>query len=265
MTIDELATLPVAPGLDQQYTGESGLSKEYIDKAVWFNGPSGSIFLKFVPQDMTKQDIRAALGFLGPINRINIGLNKTGKRMAFIHFDHWYQTGASLEVRHHIVSMFSRYHEVYTTKGILRITINRRPVPKTTYNMDQMSDMLQRLQDDYHDTIQRQADQIAMLTEKIAALEKSQKNTECEFDKINSWAMCTMEGIDELRKSVEDQDLTEIRKDLNAKQVEYSSMNRVFTRDIGELIQIRQKVLPEVMKLSTFMMQNPDYQRFSDE
>ena len=275
MTIDELATLPVAPGLQEQYTGESGLSKEYIDNAVWFNGPNGSIFLKYVPQDMTKQEIRKAFQFLGRINRIDIVLNKTPRasgsysiyRMAFIHFDYWYSSAQSLEVRHHIVHCFPRAYQLYSLTAMreLSITINTTPVPKTTYNLDQMSDMLQRLQEDYYETIQRQANQIALLTEKVALLEKSQNRTEIEINKFNRWANHTIGDIDELRQSIKDQDLTEIRKDLNAKSVEYSSMSKVFSRDIGELIQIRQKVLPEVMKLSTFMMQNPEYQKFSEK
>ena len=313
MTIDELSTaLPIAPGLEQQYTGESGLSKEYIDNAVWFNGPSGSIFLKFVPQDMTKEDIHTAFDFLGPINRIDIVLNKTSGasyQMAFIHFDYWYSSPESLEVRHHIVSLFPRPYQMYSLTAMreLSITINTRPVPKTTYNIDQMSDMLQRLQDDYHDTIQRQADQIAMLTEKLAALEKKQKHAETaiwdldrdvsiihenthrlfsdldeftdwsdgiaedvakatnEIAGIKQWGQHIGELVNDFKEITDENDIGELVRDMKAKQVEYSSMSRVFTRDIAELIQIRTKIVPKMEMLIQWMCTQPDAKRFLEE
>jgi hypothetical protein len=73
------------------------------------------------------------------------------------------------------------------------------------------------------------------------------------------------EDIAQLQEFIKAQDLVELKKDIKAKCVEYSSMSRVFTRDIRELINIRHNVVPEVEKLSAFMKQNSEYQRFCDE
>lgn len=295
MTVTELcagiSSMPIAPGLHQEYTGESGLSKEYIDNAVWFNGPSGSIFLKFVPQDLNEEDIRTAFDFFGPINRVDIVLNKTNGssyRMAFIHFDYWYSSPASLEARYHIVSLFPRPYQMYSLTAMreLSITINTRPVPKTTYNVDQMSDMLQRLQEQFATTVEKQAKQIEQLTEEVTELKRRQQHSECDIgniqydfeslentvsmlngdvDELIEWSDGTASDIQEIRAKVEKYNLDELAKDMKAKQVEYSSMSRVFTRNIGELCEIRNKVVPKIELIAKWMLKHPEGRKFLEE
>lgn len=295
MTVTELcagiSSMQIAPGLDKEYTGESGLSKEYIDNAVWFNGPSGSIFLKFVPQDMTDADIRTAFDFFGPINRIDVVLNKTNGssyRMAFIHFDYWYSSPASLEARHNIVHYFPRPFQMYSLTAMreLSITINTRPVPKTTYNVDQMSDMLQRLQEQFATTVEKQAKQIEELTEEVTELKRRQQHSECDIgniqydfeslentvsilngdlDEFTEWSDGTASDIQEIRAKVEKYNLDELARDMKAKQVEYSSMSRVFTRDIGELCEIRNKVVPKIELIAKWMLKHPEGRKFLEE
>jgi len=190
MTVSELFTPlsvakveTIAPALEQQQ----------IDYSAWFHSPNGSIYLKFVPQDMTKEDIHEAFEFAGPINRVDIVNSVPNKttgstyRMAFIHFDYWYSTGASLEFRHNIMASFPkecRMHSLVACRE-LSVTINTRPVPKTNYNVDQLSDMFHRLQEQFTTTVEKQAQEITELKEKVARLEKNQMDTESELWRLS--------------------------------------------------------------------------------
>lgn len=357
MTVTELcAPLTVAPGLDDST----------VMAANWFHQPNGSVYLKFVPQDMTKEDIQATFEFAGQINRIDIvnsAPNKTTGstyRMAFIHFDYWYSTGVSLEFRHNIIATFPkefRMHSLIACRE-LSVTINTRPVPKTDYNVDQLSDMFHRLQEQFTTTVEKQANEIAELKQEVAELKKKTNHTdldvEClarsfdslgdtverlnsDLDEMTAWAdgtagdihqmrekvdskldefkadiqrqyVCTDSQLSEmkyevgysigdiekkqekqgaevsklnyercmetrqvrvelrqLRERLEFYKLDELTQEMRAKNVEYSSMSRVFTRDIGELIKIRHNVVPEVEKLVAFMKKNPEYLKFYDE
>ena len=310
----------------------------------WFHSPNGSIYLKFIPGDMTKEDIRAAFEFAGQINRIDIvnsvPYNSAGAtyRMAFIHFNYWYSSQDSVNVRHSIVSCFPKAFQMYSLVAMreLNVTINTRPVPKTDYNVDQLSDMFHRLQEQFTTTVEKQAQEINELKQEVAELKKLNKHIQCDYwnlqrdfdglvdtvsiingdlDELTTWSDGTAGDIQELREKldgfktdihrqigdiekkqekdeaevakliyercnetrqvrmelsllrdkVESYNLDELKRDMQAKCVEYSTMSKVFTRDIGELIQIRQKVVPEVMKISAFMMGNSEYQRFCQE
>jgi len=222
------------------------------------------------------------------------------------------------------------------TQSDLSITINTRPVPKTDYNVDQLSDMFHRLQEQFTTTVEKQAQEIAELKQEVAELKNLNNLIQCDYwtlrrdfdgvvdtvsiingdlDELITWSDGTAGDIQELREKVdgfkadihrkigdiekkqendeaevaklnyerckenrqvrmelsqlrdkvESYNLDELKRDMQAKCIEYSTMSKVFTRDIGELIQIRQKVVPEVKKLSAFMQQNPDYQRFSED
>jgi predicted RNase H-like nuclease (RuvC/YqgF family) len=52
----------------------------------------------------------------------------------------------------------------------LSVTINTRPVPKTNYNIDQLSDMFHRLQEQFTTTVEKQAKEIEELKEEVAEL-----------------------------------------------------------------------------------------------
>ena len=359
MTVTELcAALTVAPGLDDST----------IMTTNWFNNPNGSVYLKYIPAGMNKEDIRAAFAFLGKISRIDIvdsipynGPSST-YRMAFIHYDYWYSSSESINVRRTIVSCFPKTFNMYSmvAQHELSITINTRPVQKTEYNVDQLSDMFHRLQEQFTMSLEnqeKQAQQIAELKDEVAELKKMNHSTQSkswlqiqvdgldktierltsDMDEFTEWAdgtasdiqeirvkqdskldefkadiqrqyVCTESQLSEmkyevgcmigcvekkqekqdanvsklnyersmetrevraevrkLREQMEAYNLDELTKDMRAKYVEYSSMSKVFTRDIAELIQIRQKVVPEVVKISAFMSGNPEYQRFCQD
>jgi len=230
MTVDELS---VSPRLDDST----------VMTTKWFHSPNGSIYLKFIPADMTKEDIRAAFAFAGEINRIDIvnsvPYNSAGAtyRMAFIHFNYWYSAQDSVNIRHNIISCFPKAFPMYSLVAMreLSITINTRPVPKTDYNVDQLSDMFHRLQEQFNKTVEKQAQEIADLKQEVADLKKVNKNIQCDYlnvqrdvhgivdavsrvvdtvsilngtlDVFTTWSNGTAGDIQELREKVESYNL----------------------------------------------------------
>jgi len=256
MTVSELCAgisdKPVAPVLDQQY----------VDNAKWFHSPNGSIYLKYVPQDMTKEDIQATFEFAGQINRIDIvnsGPNKTTGstyRMAFIHFDYWYSTGTSLEFRHNIIATFPkecRMHSLIACRE-LSVTINTRPVPKTNYNVDQLSDMFHRLQEQFTTTVEKQAKEIAELKEEVAELKKKNNHTQIDYfdlrrdfegldktvdrlntdlDEFTEWSDGTAEDIHQMREKLNSYKLDEFKADIQRQHVCTESQLSEMKYEIG--------------------------------
>jgi SMC interacting uncharacterized protein involved in chromosome segregation len=137
------------------------------------------------------------------------------------------------------------------------------------YSVEQM---IQRLQDEFHSTIQRQENQIIELQSEIAELKRSQRESDetvtdinSEMVKLNRWAVVTVEEINELREMIENDEIDELKRDMKAKSVEYTSMSRVFTRDLAELCHIRNRIVPKMERLIHWMSTQPDAKRFLEE
>jgi predicted RNase H-like nuclease (RuvC/YqgF family) len=120
--------------------------------------------------------------------------------------------------------------------------------------------------------IQLQANQIIELKEEIAELKRSQRETDetiigmdSEMEKMNRWAVATVEEMDELRNMIEEHDIGGLAKEMRAKNVEYTSMSRVFTRDLAELCHIRNRIVPKMERLIHWMSTQPDAKRFLEE
>jgi len=176
------------------------VQKPEFDTALWYHSAGNSIYLKFLPQDMTKEDLQAAFAFLGQINRIDIvnsAPNKTTGatyRMVFIHFDFWYSTPTSMDLRGQILAAYPRPFQMYSSIAMreLSVTINTRPVPKTNYNVDQLSDMFHRLQEQFTTTVENQAKEIEDLKHKVTELEKNHGSTEFQH-RLTSHSIRTLE------------------------------------------------------------------------
>ena len=174
----------IAPGLQAIAPGLPN-----FDTDKWFHSPNGSIYLKFLPQDMDKEDIQKVFEFAGKIERIDIvnsAPNKTTGatyRMAFIHFEYWYSTGTSLDFRHNIIQQFPNQCHMYSpiVQRELSVTINTRPVPKTNYNVDQLSDMFHRLQEQFTTTVEKQAQEITELKEEIDRMKRITQHISCDY------------------------------------------------------------------------------------
>jgi predicted RNase H-like nuclease (RuvC/YqgF family) len=138
-----------------------------------------------------------------------------------------------------------------------------------TYNVEQM---IQRLQDQFHSTIQLQANQIIELQSEIAVLKRSQQKSDetvsdmnSEMERFNRWAVVNVEEMNELREMIEQHDIGGLAKEMKAKNIEYTSMSRVFTRDLAELCHIRNRIVPKMERLIHWMSTQPDAKRFLEE
>jgi cell division protein FtsL len=214
----------VAPGLPMVASGLPVASQEF-DTTKWFHSPGNSIYLKFLPQDMSKEDIRAALEFVGQISRIDIVNSPPNKltgatyRMVFIHYDFWYSTEASMGFRGEILSVYPRPFQMWSSilQRELAVTINTRPVPKTDYNVDQLSDMFHRLQEQFTTTIQAQTKDIQELKEEVADLRRITEHNGRDFWDVKL-------SVDELEEKVE----------VNTSQL--NSLNEVSNKEIAMLV-----------------------------
>jgi len=208
---------PIASGLK--------VASQEFDTTKWFHSAGNSIYLKFLPQDMSKEDIRAALEFVGQISRIDIVNSPPNKltgatyRMVFIHYDFWYSTEASMGFRGELVSNYPRPFQMYSSilQRELTVTINTRPVPKTDYNVDQLSDMFHRLQEQFTTTIQAQAQEIQELKEELADLRRITEHNGRDFWDVKL-------SVDDLEEQVE----------VNTSQL--NCLNDISNKEIANLI-----------------------------
>jgi len=166
-----------------------------FDTTTWFHSAGNSIYLKFLPQDMQQETLRAAFEFAGKISRIDIVNSPPNKvtgatyRMAFIHYDFWYSDPISIDFRSKIVSSYPRPFQMFSTVSNreLSVTINTRPVPKTNYNVDQLSDMFHRLQEQLTMSLEKQekqAKEIEDLKTEIVELNQKQQHMNCDYSNL---------------------------------------------------------------------------------
>ena len=127
--------------------------KPVVDVNQWMNNPNGSIFIKYIPNHITKTNLRNMFSFLGVISRIdivNISDGGSGRR-AFIHFTEWTPNEMSLNVRTDIAKKYPIHSPLIMDSFEFSITLNIRPIPPTELNPQQLSDWSQRLNDELVD------------------------------------------------------------------------------------------------------------------
>jgi hypothetical protein len=124
----------------------------------WRTGLNPSIFIQWVPDELTEEETRRRFEMYGDIDRVEFVFkidNETGKRMGrmlFIHFFQFYET--AFELLDKITEMHpapaetpleirNKYGNIKTYQ--MKCRINMRPVPKTEYNCSQLTDMFERL------------------------------------------------------------------------------------------------------------------------
>lgn len=153
--------------------------KPEVDLTEWFHAPGNSLYLKYLPYNMTKEDVFAAFKFAGKINRVDIvnsPPNGATYRMAFIHFEYWYSNDYSMDFRSEIVRAYPKPIVRFVAAHELSVTINTRPIPKTDYNVEQLSDMFHRLQDQFNTTIGEQSKKIEEQSQLIDELKSQVKH-----------------------------------------------------------------------------------------
>jgi hypothetical protein len=127
--------------------------KPVVDVNQWIRNPNGSIFIKYIPNYISKTNLRQMFDFLGTISRIdivNIADGGTGRR-AFIHFSDWKANADSEDMRNLIAKNYPLHTIVNIDSFEYSITLNSRPIPSTELNTQQLSDWSQRLNDEFVD------------------------------------------------------------------------------------------------------------------
>jgi hypothetical protein len=173
-------------------TATTNASSEF-NVAEWYNTP-GSIYVKYVPSNINKEDLTYIFCLVGKVTRVDIVNSAPNKetgscyRMAFIHFEFWHPTPASFELRNNITNNFPRpvtfmSHHCGHHFDKLTVMINTRPVAKTIYNVDQLSDMYQRLREEYTTTVGQLREELDEMKKLMINVMK--KNTDDSNTKIS--------------------------------------------------------------------------------
>lgn len=134
----------------------------------WVNDKNGSLFIKYIPNNVTKTNLRDMFNFLGNISRIdvvNISENGSGRR-AFIHFSEWKNTNESFLLRSNIADCYPTHFQYWNEEFSFEfsITLNCRPIPTTELNLYQIQDWSQRLNDEFCDFKKESQNKIDHLT-----------------------------------------------------------------------------------------------------
>jgi uncharacterized protein YdiU (UPF0061 family) len=147
-----------------------------VDVTRWMNESNGSIFIKYIPNHITKIDLRRIFEFLGIVSRIdivNIANGGTGRR-AFVHFSKWNRTELSFGIRDLISKNYPMHTSYFSIPDNLdfSITLNIRPIPSAELNPQQLSDWSQRLNDELVDFKDSTASQFSEVISENAELRK---------------------------------------------------------------------------------------------
>lgn len=155
----------------------------YTDSAQlqnWFMGKGNSIYVKWVPDELTEQDATHYFSILGLIKRVEFVPHKTGNsRMLFVHFEEWHNNNFSVEIRQLIANAYPAEHSMPITyklvTGIpktynLKCCVNVRPIPTVEYNTHQLSDMFERLNDRVTGEMKEMREEMQLLKYEVARL-----------------------------------------------------------------------------------------------
>lgn len=138
----------------------------------WAEQSNQSVFIKRIPYWFDEDELFQTMSYLGKISRIHIvdvSPTKGSGRMAFVHYDHWFNNDVSHDVRNEIVNNTNHVfvQSVFNTATyesfMMHITYNRRPIPRSTYDVDQLTDMINTLNSENTDIKQK----MEVMTEKM--------------------------------------------------------------------------------------------------
>lgn len=121
----------------------------------WVNGTGSSIYVQWVPDEMTELDANSFFTFYGEVDRIEFvpKFNKDRKqigRILFVHFNKWTNAYLSLDIANKYPEPSSVEYRSLNRYGNVKVyelkcRVNMRPIPKVEYTMSQITDMFERL------------------------------------------------------------------------------------------------------------------------
>ena len=140
---------------------------------TWMNGTNTSIYIHWIPEEMTKEIAEKYFYILGQVSRVEFVPHKNGNgRMMFVHFDVWNNLPESFHIRKSIVDAAPEGYplpiQFQTIQGTVKTykmmcKINMRPIQEVDYNTHQLSDMFERLN-------KRVTEEIAQMRKEMDAL-----------------------------------------------------------------------------------------------
>ena len=124
----------------------------------WAKGPGSSIYIQWIPDEMTEKDVTNRFSHFGDIDRIEFvpkfdANRKQIGRMLFVHFNKWSTTTSfSAEIVNIHPEPLVLEYRVINRYGVekvygLKCRINMRPINKVEYSNSQLTDMFERLND----------------------------------------------------------------------------------------------------------------------
>lgn len=154
-SISTTGSVPIVPGLTRQASQDS--VKDIMDRydtEHWATAKGSSIYIQWIPDEMTESTAEHFFRTYGNVDRIEIvhkmkdGM-KIG-RMLFVHYTEWYDTflpDAIAKSHPNPVILDYGITKQFNTKIYkLKCMINMRPIPKVDYSASQLTDMFENLQ-----------------------------------------------------------------------------------------------------------------------
>jgi len=142
------------PSALKNATDENDTDTVNYEVENWRNGTNVSIFVQWIPDELTETDASQLFGQYGLIERVDI-VNKIANnekigRMMFVHFKHWLDTMLSDNIAKNYPEPYNLSWNAFNKYGnmkgyILKCRVNLRPIPTVEYNCSQLTDMFESM------------------------------------------------------------------------------------------------------------------------
>ena len=142
------------PSLLISATDENNTTEIKNQLEIWRNANNVSVFVQWIPDELTESDASLLFGEFGIIERVDI-VNKMANnekigRMMFVHFNYWLDPSLSENITqnypepHHLDwNAYNKYGNM--KKYILKCRVNLRPIAPLEYNCVQLTGMFETL------------------------------------------------------------------------------------------------------------------------
>lgn len=155
--MSSIAQFIIAPGLtvfDPSVLKTATGQEKQDQLQAWALGKNPSIFVQWVPDEMTEDLAICAFQPFGSVDRVEFVLKfdqnrKPIGRMLFVHFKYFFSSGFERRVAAAHPEPHELPYAVKTARGekkySLKCRINMRPIPKVDYTTSQLTDMFEGL------------------------------------------------------------------------------------------------------------------------
>lgn len=145
---------PFDPAALKKATDDNNSNDIEYELGNWRNGTNVSIFVQWIPDELTEDDASLLFGQFGVIERVDI-VNKMANgekigRMMFVHFQFWLDTSLAESITQIYPQPYSLNWNTFNKYGnikgyALKCRVNLRPIPSVEYNCSQLTDMFENM------------------------------------------------------------------------------------------------------------------------